>query len=95
MPFLEETYDAITVVGVLSYREDKGYPNFQTLPECIHILKYNGYLVFTVSKRVWKAEQKNYEATLKSLPVKVVENIERPYHEVILTMQCIVVQKVS
>lgn len=96
MPFENSSYDAIIAIGVFASEQESetsGIPSFQALPEIIRLLKPRGYFLFTVSIRIWKTEASKYEAAFARLPVKVMEQVERPYFSLMPTMQCIVLQK--
>ena len=96
LPFDDSIYDVITSVGVFASQQgkkDKGSPDAESLTEVIRILKSGGYFIFTISERIMKTDGDYYEKVISQLPVKVIEKIEKPYHQVIPTMQCLVLQK--
>lgn len=97
MPFQAASYDVVTAAGVFAGMEDRlsvGDPDYQAIPNITHILKPGGYFIFTISSRVWKTDRKEYEVALANAPIRLIEMLERPYHNVIPTMLCLVLQKI-
>lgn len=94
LPFENSSYDAITIVATLEQSTStSGSPSYKALPEIIRVLKTGGYLLLTVSTRVWAVDAEEYEKAFSGLPVKVMENVEIPYAVHIPTTKCIVLQK--
>ncbi|NEO88517.1 MAG: class I SAM-dependent methyltransferase [Spirulina sp. SIO3F2] len=93
MPFPENSYDIAVSGGVFGKHTRASYPNADSVPHAIRVVKPGGYFVFSLSATTLVLDGDRYYSRFDELPVSVLSVTEHPYHELVSTMKCIVLQK--